>query len=143
RAHGGTIFLDEIGELPLQLQGRLLRVLQDRMVMPVGGNTQFAVDVRVIAATNRVLEDLVKEGRFREDLYYRLAVISIHVPPLREREGDLERLIAHFVRKAAERHAKPVARVSGRAMELLLRYKYPGNVRELENVIEHAVTLAD
>ncbi|HEY8515370.1 MAG TPA: sigma 54-interacting transcriptional regulator [Candidatus Binatia bacterium] len=143
RAHGGTIFLDEIGELPLQLQVRLLRVLQDRMVMPVGGNTQFAVDVRVIAATNRVLEDLVKEGRFREDLYYRLAVISIHVPPLREREGDLERLIAHFVRKAAERHAKPVARVSGRAMELLLRYKYPGNVRELENVIEHAVTLAD
>ncbi|MEW6269099.1 MAG: sigma 54-interacting transcriptional regulator [Thermodesulfobacteriota bacterium] len=143
RAHGGTIFLDEIGELPLQLQVRLLRVLQDRMVMPVGGNTQFAVDLRVVAATNRVLEDLVKEGRFREDLYYRLAVISIHVPPLREREGDLDRLIAHFVRKAAERHAKPVVRVSGRAMQLLLRYKYPGNVRELENVVEHAVTLAD
>jgi len=143
RAHGGTIFLDEIGELPLQLQVRLLRVLQDRMVMPVGGNAQVAVDVRVITATNRVLEDLVKAGQFREDLYYRLAVIAIHMPPLREREGDLERLIEHFVRTAAARHAKSVARVSGRAMQLLLRYRYPGNVRELENVIEHAVTLAD
>jgi PAS domain S-box-containing protein len=143
RAHGGTIFLDEIGELPLQLQVRLLRVLQDRMVMPVGGNTPVGVDVRVVAATNRVLEDLVKEGRFREDLYYRLAVIAIQMPALREREGDVERLIAHFVRLAADRHAKPVARVSGRAMQLLLRHRYPGNVRELENVIEHAVTLAD
>ena len=143
RAHGGTIFLDEIGELPPQLQVRLLRVLQDRMVLPVGGNTPVAVDVRVVAATNRVLEDLVKAGQFREDLYYRLAVISIHMPPLREREGDLDRLIAHFVRKAADRHAKSVTRVSGRAMQLLLRHKYPGNVRELENVIEHATTLAD
>ena len=143
RAHGGTIFLDEIGELPPQLQVRLLRVLQDRMVMPVGGNTPAAVDVRVIAATNRVLEDMVKAGQFREDLYYRLAVIAIHMPPLREREGDLERLIEHFVRTAAVRHAKSVTRVSGRAMQMLLRYKYPGNVRELENVIEHATTLAD
>jgi PAS domain S-box-containing protein len=143
RAHGGTIFLDEIGELPPQLQVRLLRVLQDRMVMPVGGNTPVAVDVRVITATNRVLEDMVKAGQFREDLYYRLAVIAIHLPPLREREGDLERLIEHFVRTAAERHAKSVTKVSGRAMQLLLRYRYPGNVRELENVIEHATTLAD
>jgi two-component system response regulator PilR (NtrC family) len=143
RAHGGTIFLDEIGELPLQLQVRLLRVLQDRMVMPVGGNTPVAVDVRVVAATNRVLEDLVQAGQFREDLYYRLAVIAIHLPPLREREGDLERLIEHFVRTAAVRHAKSVTRVAGRAMQLLLRYRYPGNVRELENVIEHATTLAD
>jgi PAS domain S-box-containing protein len=143
RAHGGTIFLDEIGELPLQLQVRLLRVLQDRMVMPVGGNTPVAVDVRVVAATNRVLEDLVQAGQFREDLYYRLAVIAIHLPPLREREGDLERLIEHFVRTAAVRHAKAVTRVGGRAMQLLLRYRYPGNVRELENVIEHATTLAD
>jgi len=143
RAHGGTIFLDEIGELPPQLQVRLLRVLQDRMVLPVGGNAPIAVDVRVVAATNRVLEDLVKAGQFREDLYYRLAVIAIHMPPLREREGDLDRLIEHFVRKAAERHAKSVTRVAGRAMQLLLRYRYPGNVRELENVIEHAATLAD
>ena len=143
RAHGGTIFLDEIGELPLQLQVRLLRVLQDRMVMPVGGNTPVAVDVRVVAATNRVLEDLVKAGQFREDLYYRLAVIAIHLPPLREREGDLERLIEHFVRTASVRHAKAVTRVAGRAMQQLLRYRYPGNVRELENVIEHATTLAD
>ena len=143
RAHGGTIFLDEIGELPLQLQVRLLRVLQDRMVMPVGGNTPVAVDVRVVTATNRVLEDLVKAGQFREDLYYRLAVIAIHLPPLREREGDLERLIEHFVSTAAVRHAKSVTRVGGRAMQLLLRYRYPGNVRELENVIEHATTLAD
>ncbi len=112
-------------------------------MLPVGGTTPVAVDVRVVAATNRVLEDLVKEGKFREDLYYRLAVISIHMPPLREREGDLERLISHFVRLAAERHAKPVTCVSGRAMQLLLRHSYPGNVRELENVIEHAVTLAE
>ena len=90
-----------------------------------------------------MLEDLVKAGQFREDLYYRLAVISIHLPPLREREGDLDRLIEHFVRTAAVRHAKSVTRVAGRAMQMLLRYRYPGNVRELENVIEHATTLAD
>jgi PAS domain S-box-containing protein len=144
RAHGGTIFLDEIGELPLNLQVRLLRVLQDHTVMPVGGNSQIPVDVRVVAATNRVLEDLVKAGEYREDLYYRLAVISIPLPPLRERgTRDLEKLIAHFVRQAAERHAKSVHGVSARAMHLLLRYPYPGNVRELENVIEHATTLCE
>jgi PAS domain S-box-containing protein len=144
RAHGGTIFLDEIGELPLNLQVRLLRVLQDHTVMPVGGNTPIAVDVRVIAATNRVLEDLVAAGQYREDLYYRLAVISIPLPPLRERGGrDLEKLIADFVRRAAERHAKGVTGLSARAMHLLVRHPYPGNVRELENVIEHATTLCD
>jgi two-component system, NtrC family, response regulator PilR len=143
RAHGGTIFLDEIGELPLALQVRLLRVLQDRTVMPVGGNTPVAVDVRVLAATNRVLEELVKAGQYREDLYYRLAVISIEMPPLRERGKDLEVLIEHFVRRAGARHGKRVDGVSGRAMQLLLRYSYPGNVRELENVIEHAATLTE
>jgi two-component system response regulator PilR (NtrC family) len=143
RAHGGTIFLDEIGELPLALQVRLLRVLQDRTVMPVGGSTPVAVDVRVLAATNRVLEELVKAGQYREDLYYRLAVIAIEMPPLRERGKDLDLLIEHFVRRAAARHGKRVDGVSGRAMQLLLRYGYPGNVRELENVIEHAATLTE
>ena len=143
RAHGGTIFLDEVGELPLALQVRLLRVLQDRTVMPVGGGAPVAVDVRVLAATNRVLEDLVKAAQYREDLYYRLAVISIEMPPLRERGKDLELLIEHFVRKATARHGKRVEGVSGRAMQLLLRYGYPGNVRELENVIEHAATLTE
>lgn len=143
RAHGGTIFLDEIGELPLALQVRLLRVLQDRTVLPVGGSAPIPVDVRVLAATNRVLEDLVKEGKYREDLYYRLAVITIEMPPLRERGKDLEALIEHFVRQAAARHGKRLEGVSGRAMQLLLRHRYPGNVRELENVIEHATTLTE
>jgi len=143
RAHGGTIFLDEIGELPLHLQVRLLRVLQDRTVLPVGGTTPVSVDVRVVAATNRDLEALVREGKYREDLYYRLAVIAIAVPPLRERGEDVGRLIAHFLRRASDQRAKRIAGVSKRAMELLLRHAYPGNVRELENIIEHAATLAD
>jgi len=143
RAHGGTIFLDEIGELPLHLQVRLLRVLQDRTVLPVGGTTPVSVDVRVVAATNRDLEALVREGKYREDLYYRLAVIAIAVPPLRERGEDVGRLIAHFLRRASDQRAKRITGVSKRAMELLLRHAYPGNVRELENIIEHAATLAD
>lgn len=143
RAHGGTIFLDEIGELSPALQVRLLRVLQDRRVMPVGGTAAIDVDVRVVAATNRVLEDLVKSGEYREDLYYRLAVISIDIPPLRDRGQDLTQLIEHFLRRGAERHGKNVKGVSAKAMNLLLRHPYAGNVRELENVIEHAITLAD
>ncbi len=143
RAHGGTIFLDEIGELSAALQVRLLRVLQDHRVLPVGSTTATDVDVRVVAATNRVLEDLVKSGEYREDLYYRLAVISIDVLPLRERGKDLAQLIEYFLRQGAERHGKNVKGVSARAMALLLRHPYAGNVRELENVIEHAITLAD
>lgn len=143
RAHGGTIFLDEIGELSPSLQVRLLRVLQDHRVVPVGGSSPLDVDVRVVAATNRVLEDLVKTGEYREDLYYRLAVISIDLPPLRERGKDLAMLIEHFLRQGAERHGKDVKGVSAKAMTLLLRHPYAGNVRELENVIEHAITLAD
>ena len=143
RAHGGTIFLDEIGELSPALQVRLLRVLQDHKVAPVGGPAAVEVDVRVVAATNRVLEDLVKSGDYREDLYYRLAVISIDVPPLRERDQDVELLVEHFLRRAAERHAKSVRGVSAKAMALLLRHPYAGNVRELENVIEYAITLTD
>jgi len=143
RAHHGTIFLDEIGELSPALQVRLLRVLQDHKVLPVGATAPVDVDVRVVAATNRVLEDLVKSGEYREDLYYRLAVISIDVPPLRERGKDIELLVEHFLRQGAERHAKNVRAVSSRAMSLLLRHPYAGNVRELENVIEHAITLAD
>jgi PAS domain S-box-containing protein len=143
RAHGGTIFLDEIGELSPALQVRLLRVLQDHMVMPVGGTKSIEVDVRVLAATNRNLEELVRQGVYREDLFYRLAVISIELPPLRERGGDLEHLIGHFVRQAAERHGRPIQGLSARAMRCLLRHAYPGNVRELENVIEHAITLVE
>ena len=143
RAHGGTIFLDEIGELSPALQVRLLRVLQDHKVLPVGGNAAVDVDVRVVAATNRILEDLVKAGDYREDLYYRLAVISVDIPPLRERGGDLSVLIEHFLRVGAARHGKNVRCVSAKAMSLLLKHPYAGNVRELENVIEHAITLAD
>lgn len=143
RANGGTIFLDEIGELSPALQVRLLRVLQDHRVLPVGGTDAVDVDVRVVAATNRVLEDLVKAGDYREDLYYRLAVISIDIPPLRERGEDLKLLIEHFLRSGAERHAKGVKGISAQAMSLLLRHPYAGNVRELENVIEHAITLAE
>ncbi|MBM4265296.1 MAG: AAA family ATPase [Deltaproteobacteria bacterium] len=143
RAHRGTIFLDEIGELSPSLQVRLLRVLQDHKVMPVGGTTPIDVDVRVVTATNRVLGELVKDGRYREDLYYRLAVISIDLPPLRERGSDLSQLIAHFVHAAAERHGKPIRGLSPRVTALLLRHSYAGNVRELENVIEHAITLAE
>ena len=143
RAHGGTIFLDEIGELSGALQVRLLRVLQDHRVVPVGGSEAQEVDVRVVAATNQILEELVKEGKYREDLYYRLAVVSIDLPPLRERGKDLGLLIEHFLRQGALRHDKPVRGVSAAAMRLLLRHPYPGNVRELENILEHAITLSD
>lgn len=143
RAHGGTIFLDEIGELAPALQVRLLRVLQERQVVPVGGRAPVGVDVRVLAATNRVLEDCVREGIFREDLFYRLAVITIDVPPLRERLEDLPELIRHFAALASARHGRRILGVSERAMQALLAWRYPGNVRELANAIEHGVTLAE
>jgi PAS domain S-box-containing protein len=140
-ADGGTIFLDEIGDLPSSLQAKLLRVLQERSFTPVGGHAQVAVDVRIIAATNRDLEAEVARGRFREDLFYRLNVIRIEMPPLRERREDLPLLIRHFLGRFSEAQGKPLPAVSPRAMKLLLSYSYPGNIRELENVIEHAVAL--
>ena len=142
-ADGGTIFLDEIGELPLLLQVKLLRVLQERVFTPVGGQASVAVNVRVMAATNRDLPEQMADGKFREDLYYRLNVITIDLPPLRERRQDIPQLIRHFLRQFSDLHGKRVARLSVGGAKLLLGYNFPGNVRELENILEHAVALSD
>jgi transcriptional regulator with GAF, ATPase, and Fis domain len=142
QAQGGTLFLDEIGELPLSLQVKLLRILQSREYSPVGDNRVLAADVRVVAATNIDLEQAVRDGSFREDLYYRLNVIHVNVPPLRERQGDVPILSVHFLEKARERTGRQtVTSVSPGAMALLEQYAWPGNVRELENTIERAVLL--
>jgi two-component system response regulator PilR (NtrC family) len=143
QAHRGTIFLDEIGELPLAMQVRLLRVLQDRQIVPVGGTTPVSVDVRVVAATNRDLERLVADGQFREDLYYRLNVIRIETPSLRSRPEDIPLLLLHMLRTCSERHGKTVERVSPRTLRTLCTYGYPGNIRELENIVDHAITLCE
>jgi two-component system, NtrC family, response regulator PilR len=142
-ADGGTLFLDEIGELPLHLQVKLLRVLQERTFRPVGSETNVAVDVRIIAATNQDLPARVKDGSFREDLFYRLNVISIELPPLRERREDIPLLIRHFLRQFSDLHGRRVARFSVAAGRILLQHRYPGNIRELENIVEHAVALCD
>ncbi|HJZ86948.1 MAG TPA: sigma 54-interacting transcriptional regulator [Polyangia bacterium] len=141
-ADGGTIFLDEIGELPLAMQAKLLRVLQERELQRIGGAETIKVDVRVLAATNRDLEAAVRAGRFREDLYYRLAVVLLRLPPLRDRREDVPRLAAHFIGKFARRAGKGVVGLSEAAVARLLAYRWPGNVRELANVIERAVALA-
>jgi Nif-specific regulatory protein len=144
QAQGGTLFLDEIGDLPLQLQGKLLTVLQERTYARLGGHERLRADIRVIAATNRALEALVREGRFRQDLYYRLRVVEIALPPLRERgPDDLLQLINHFVARAARRHRRPIRRVREDALQMLLAHRWPGNVRELENCVEAAVIFAD
>jgi two-component system, NtrC family, response regulator PilR len=140
-AEGGTLFLDEIGELPPALQVKLLRVLQDRKVRPVGGDKEIPVDVRVVAATNRDLEADVAAGRFRQDLFYRLNVIRIHLPPLRERPEDVPLLATHFLEKHCAVQGKHLT-LSNEALRWLLSQRYPGNVRELENLVERAVTLA-
>jgi two-component system response regulator PilR (NtrC family) len=140
-AHTGTLFLDEVGEIPLSIQAKLLRFLQEREIRRVGGNEYKKVDVRVIAATNRKLEKEMEAGRFREDLYYRLNVIRISLPPLREREDDVPLLIDHFLAKFAREQGKPIEKVSSLAARVLSNYDYPGNVRELENIIERCVTL--
>jgi Nif-specific regulatory protein len=143
RAAGGTIFLDEIGDLTPTVQVRLLRVLQEREFERVGGNKVLDADVRVVAATNRPLEKDMEEGRFRADLYYRLNVFPIHVPPLRERRTDIILLADHFIEKYSARHGRSIVRLSTPAIDLLMAYHWPGNVRELENAIERAVLLAD
>ncbi|MBU0928975.1 MAG: sigma 54-interacting transcriptional regulator [Spirochaetes bacterium] len=141
-AHGGTLFLDEIGELSQQVQVKLLRVLQEREIERVGGMSTVKVDVRVIVATNRRLEDEIREGRFREDLFYRLNVFPIRVPPLRERKSDIVLLADHFAERYARKNEKPIKRISSPAIDLLMSYHWPGNVRELENCIERAVILS-
>jgi len=140
-AQGGTLFLDEVGDLPPQIQTKLLRFLQEREFERLGSNAPIQVDVRVIAATHRELEAAVKEGGFRQDLYYRLQVIPIFLAPLRERREDIPPLIDHFLRKYREREGKEIAGISPEARHFLLTYDYPGNVRELENMVERAVVL--
>ncbi len=140
-ADGGTLFLDEIGDMPLPTQAKLLRVLEDRTVIPVGANEERPVDVRIVAATNRDLEQRVREGRFREDLYYRLAVMAVELPPLRERLEDLPLLADHFRQECAERHGKAVERVADEVVGRLREHAWPGNVREFRNVIETMVVL--
>ena len=142
-ADGGTIFLDEIGEMDKNMQVKLLRVLQQREFYRVGGEENVHVDVRIIAATNRNLEQLVKEGGFREDLYYRLNVIPLVLPPLRDRVDDIPLLVEHFIEKISKETGRPVQGIAPEAMDLLMHYRWPGNVRELENVIERVITLMD
>ena len=142
QASGGTLFLDEIGELPIDVQPKLLRALQERKVRPVGDNKEIPFDARIVAATNRDLENEVREKRFREDLFYRINVVKVDVPPLRARGGDVLHLAHHFLTQFAERSGKPSLSLSERAAERLMAYEWPGNVRELENTIEHAVALA-
>jgi two-component system response regulator GlrR len=142
RADGGTIFLDEIGETPLNLQVKLLRVLQDKEFNPIGSDRSVKVDVRLIAATNRNLEQAVADGNFREDLYYRIHVIPIHIPPLRERKEDIPFLIDHFIQKYSKRVQKEIQGIDPVAVQQLLQQSWPGNVRELENRIEQAVVMA-
>ena len=142
QANGGTLFLDEIGEMPIALQPKLLRVLQERKVRPVGGDTEVPFDVRVVTATNADLETAVEEKRFREDLYFRINVITIPLPPLRARGGDVLLLAQHFLERAAASAGRAVTGIAPEAARLLLAYPWPGNVRELHNCIERAVALA-
>ena len=142
-AHGGTLFLDEVGEMPAALQVKLLRVLQEREVTPLGATQPEAFDVRVIAATNRSLEEEVTQGRFREDLFYRLSVIGFTVPPLRDRREDIPLLVRYFVKKFCREQGVPEKKISDGAMQQLINYGWRGNIRELQNAMEHAVTLSE
>jgi DNA-binding NtrC family response regulator len=141
-AHRSTLFLDEIGEMPQATQTKLLRVLEEREFMRLGGETAIQVDVRVIAATNQPLRQLVQHGRFRRDLYYRLNVLHIELPPLRERRDDIPLLIDHFIRESSREHDRPRIRISPEALDALVRYDWPGNVREIKNLVESMVVLA-
>jgi transcriptional regulator with PAS, ATPase and Fis domain len=142
-AHTGTLFIDEISELSLPLQAKLLRVIQTREFVKVGGSKPTRTDIRLITASNKDLRRAVREGQFREDLYYRIAVVMIEVPPLRVRRGDIALLAEHFLRKFAAAHHKRVPRLTAGALELLVRAEWPGNVRQLENCIEQAVVLSE
>jgi transcriptional regulator with PAS, ATPase and Fis domain len=140
-ADGGTIFLDEIGDLPLSLQAKLLRVIEDREFYPLGSRKITKVDVRIISATNQGLERLMREKKFREDLFYRLNVMRLDLPALVDRKGDIPLLINHILKRHSATRAEPVDKISEDAMEVLLNHDYPGNVRELENIIEHALII--
>jgi two-component system response regulator PilR (NtrC family) len=141
-AHGGTLLLDEVGELPVSMQVKLLRVLQERKVKRVGGLAEVEIDVRVVAATNRDLEAEVEKGTFRQDLYYRLNVIQVRVPSLRERKDDIPYLVDHFIRRFSAEHGRTISGIDPDTLSALVAHNFPGNVRELENIIERAVTLA-
>jgi DNA-binding NtrC family response regulator len=141
-AHRGTILLDEIGDMPLELQIKLLAVIQDRVIERIGGTKTIPVDVRIVAATHQDLDKAIEDNRFREDLYYRLNVINVFIPPLRERREDIPLLVEHFIRLYAEKTGRRIAGVDPAAMRVLMTYDYPGNVRELENIIERATVLA-
>ena len=141
-ADGGTLLLDEIGDMPLEIQAKLLRVLQDGTFERLGSTRTLQADVRIVAATNRDLSQAVAQQRFRADLFYRIHVITLHLPPLRERREDIPLLVAHFLRKYAQQNAKPITAIAQQALQHLQVYPWPGNVRELENVIERAVVLA-
>ena len=143
RANGGTLFLDEIGDMSLVLQAKVLRALEERVVERVGGETSLAVDARVIAATNRELTGAIRRGQFREDLYYRLAVVELHLPPLRERGADVRTLALHFAHNAALRHGRPVRSITAKALRRIEEAHWTGNVRELRNVMDRAVLLAN
>ena len=142
-ARGGTFFLDEIGELPMPLQVKFLRVLEDHKIRRLGSNEEIEIDIRLISATNRNIKELIREGRFREDLFYRLNTFEIHLPPLRERHGDIQLLAHHFLNYFAETSEKAVQGISTETMDMLCGYTWPGNVRELMHVMERAVALSD
>jgi transcriptional regulator with GAF, ATPase, and Fis domain len=142
QAHGGTLFLDEIGELPVELQAKLLRVLQEREFQRLGSSETVRVDIRVVAATNSDLASRVEKGRFREDLFYRLNVVPLHMPSLRERRGDIPLLAEHFVQKICGAEEIPPKRLTAAALKGLCSYSWPGNVRQLENAVEMAVALS-
>jgi two-component system response regulator HydG len=142
QAHGGSLFLDEVGEMPLTMQVKLLRAIQEREVVRVGGQEPVAVDVRIIAATNRDLGQMISDGTFRQDLYYRLNVVGLHLPPLRERRADIPLLASHFLKHFAEKNRKAIQGFTPAAMDRLIRHRWPGNVRELANAVERAVVLS-
>ncbi len=142
-SHGGTAFMDEIGDMPPTMQGKLLRVIQERQIMRVGGNKPIQLDLRFIAATNKDLKRVVQEGRFREDLFFRLNVVQIKLPSLMERKDDIPILIRYFLKKYSQKFSKRIGGIDSAAQQILLSYTFPGNVRELENIIERAVALAE
>jgi two-component system response regulator PilR (NtrC family) len=142
-AHGGTLFLDEVAELPLQMQVKLLRAIQERAVKPVGSASEAPVDVRILSATHKDLGAEVRAGRFRQDLYYRINVIELEVPPLRARREDLPELAEHLLARLSERWGTPAPGLSDGAVQALRAYAFPGNVRELENILERAATLSE
>jgi len=143
QANGGTLFLDEIGNIPLHLQAKLLRVLQNRCITKVGDSRQIPVDIRLICATNMDIEQMIRDGKFREDLYYRINTMHIHLPPLRERTDEIKDLAINFMRRYAEKYRRNVGRIDSQALSALKQYRWNGNIRELKNSIEKAVIMSE